>query len=135
MKRYIALILAVLTALLILASCGKDTGKAAEDEQTGVTEEVKADPLLAKWGTEDADGTKWTLTLDEEGTGKFAIGDSSCEAEWEAKDGVLTVTAVYGDEKETVIDGKYTLEGDTLTVEIANGTKTFTAIENDEKDT
>ena len=135
MKKYIALTLAVLTALLILASCGSGKTEAPKDEQTEVTEAVKDDPLIAKWETEDADGTKWTLTLDEEGKGKFVIGDSSCEAEWETKDGILTVTAVYGDEKETVIKGRYMLEGDALTLETENGTKQLIRIEEVEKDT
>lgn len=133
MKKYIALTLAVLTALLILASCGGDEPQAPADAQIIVAEAEKADPLSAKWETEDADGTKWTLTLENEGKGKFAIGGSSCEAEWEAKGDTITVTAVYGDEKETVLEGKYVLDKDTLTIETANGTKSFTAIETDEK--
>ena len=135
MKKYAALTLAVLTAVLMLVSCGSGGEEAPSgDEQIVVAEAVQGDPLSAKWETEDADGMKWTLTLEDEGAGKFSIDGPSCEAEWEAKDGILTVTAVYGDEKETVLEGKYTLDGDTLTVETETGTKNFIRIEETEKD-
>lgn len=126
MKKLLVLVISFSVLLIAFVSCKKAEESAPSEFSVSENEiNIPTEQLEKKWERNE-DGKKWSLTLDEDGEGKFMIDDYSCEAKWNIDEKMISVTAIYGDEEEVVIYGQYSVDNDTLAINTESGIIIFT---------